>query len=156
MLSNCGLGEDSWESLELQGDQTNPKGDQPWIFTGRTDTEAEASILWPPYVKSWHIGKDPEPGKDWGQEKKGVTEDEMVRWHHWLNGHELSKLQEMVKGREVWHAAVHGVTESRTWLSDWTTNIYNTRVPPVTSQDLSPLTNLRKYHYKNEDNAVLK
>ena len=57
----------------------NPKGYQPWIFTGRTDAEAEAPVLWPPDVKSWLIGKDPDAGKDWGQEEKGVTEDEMVR-----------------------------------------------------------------------------
>ena len=66
----------------------NPKGNQSWIFIGRTDAEAEAPILWPPHVKSWLIGKDPDAGKDWGQEEKGTTEDEMARWHHWLNGHE--------------------------------------------------------------------
>ena len=66
----------------------NLKGSQPWIFIGRTDAEAEAPILWPPNAKSRLIGKDPEAGKDWGQEK-GVPEDEMVGWHHWLNGHEL-------------------------------------------------------------------
>ena len=69
----------------------NPKGNQPWIFNGRTDAEAEASILWPPDVKSRLIGKDPEAGKDWGQEEKGVTEDEMVGWHHRLNGHEFEQ-----------------------------------------------------------------
>ena len=65
----------------------NPKGDPPWIFIGRAD--AEAAILWPPDAKSWLIGKDPDAGKDWGQEEKGVTENEMVRQHHWLNGHEF-------------------------------------------------------------------
>ena len=65
----------------------NAKGNQPWIFIGRTD--AEALIFWPPDVKSWLIGKDPDAGKDWKQEKKGVTEDKMVGWHHWLNGHEF-------------------------------------------------------------------
>ena len=67
----------------------NPKGNQPWIFIGRT--EAEAPILWPPDVKCLLIGKDPDAGKDWGQEEKGVTEDEMVGWHHWLKGHELER-----------------------------------------------------------------
>ena len=67
----------------------NPKENQCWIFTGRTD--AEAPILWPPDVKSWFIEKDPAAGKDLGQEEKGVTEDEMVGWHHWLNGHEFEK-----------------------------------------------------------------
>ena len=68
----------------------NPKGNQPWIFTGRTDAEAEAPILWPPDAKSWLIEKDPDAGKNRGQEK-GTTEDEMVGWHHRLNGHEFEK-----------------------------------------------------------------
>ena len=65
----------------------HPKGDQSWVFIGRTDIEAETPILWPPNVKSWLIWKDPDAGKDWGQEEKGMTADEMVRWHHRLNGH---------------------------------------------------------------------
>ena len=65
----------------------HPKGDQFWVFTGRTDVEAETPILWPPHEESWLIGKDPDAGKDWGQEEKGATEDEMVGWHHWLDGH---------------------------------------------------------------------
>ena len=65
----------------------HPKGDQSWVFIGRTDVETETPILWPPDVKSWLIWKDPYAGKDWRQEEKGATEDEMVRWHHWLNGH---------------------------------------------------------------------
>ena len=69
----------------------HPKGNQSWIFTGRTDTEAESPILWPPKVKSWLIWKDPDAGKDWRQEEKGTTEDEMVGWHHWLNGHEFEQ-----------------------------------------------------------------
>ena len=67
----------------------NPKGNQSWMFIRRTDAEAEAPILWPPDLKSWLIGKDPDAGKDWGQEEKGMTEDEMIGWHHWLNGHEF-------------------------------------------------------------------
>ena len=67
----------------------HPKGDQSWVITGRTDVEAETPILWPPHAKSWLIGKDPDAGKDWGQEEKGMTEDEMVGWHHRLNGHEF-------------------------------------------------------------------
>ena len=63
------------------------KGDQSWVFIGRTDIEAETPILWPPDVKDWVIWKDPDAGKDWRQEEKGMTEDEMVGWHHWLNGH---------------------------------------------------------------------
>ena len=87
MLLNRGVGEDSWESLGLQGDQVHPKGNQSWIFIGRTDAEAEAPILWPPDVKNWLTGKGPDAGKDWGQEKRR-TEDKMVGWHHRLNGHE--------------------------------------------------------------------
>ena len=67
----------------------HPKGDQSWVFTGRTDGEAETPILWPPDTKSWLIWKDPDAGKDWGQEENGMTEDEMVGWHHRLNGHEF-------------------------------------------------------------------
>ena len=65
----------------------HPKGDQSWVFIGRTDVEAETSILWPPDAKSWLIWKDPDAGRDWGQEEKGMTEDEMVEWHYWLYGH---------------------------------------------------------------------
>ena len=67
----------------------HPKGNQSWIFTGRTDVESETLILWPPDVKNWLIWKDPDAGKDWRQEGNGTTEDEMVGWHHWLNGHEF-------------------------------------------------------------------
>ena len=69
----------------------NPKGNQHWIFIGRTDAEAEAPVLGPPDAKSWLIGKDPEAGKDWGQQEKGTTEDEMVGWHHQLNGHKFEQ-----------------------------------------------------------------
>ena len=67
----------------------HPKGDQSWVFIGRTDVEAETPILWPPAVKSWFIWKDPDAGKDWGQEEKGITEDDMVRRQHRLNGHQF-------------------------------------------------------------------
>ena len=67
----------------------HPKGDQSGVFIGRTDAEAETPILWPPLAKSWLIGKDPDVGRDWGQEEKGMTEDEMAVWHHWLNGHKF-------------------------------------------------------------------
>ena len=69
----------------------NPKGNEPWIFIRRTDAEAEAPILWPPDAKSQLIRKDSDAGKDWGQEEKGMTEDEMVGWHHWLNGCEFEQ-----------------------------------------------------------------
>ena len=67
------------------------KGDQSWVFIGRTDVEAETPILWPPNMKSWLIWKDPDAWKDWGQKEKGITEDEMVGWHHRLNGHEFEQ-----------------------------------------------------------------
>ena len=72
-------------------------------------------------AKSRLTGKDPDAGKDWGQEEKGMTEDEMAGWHHWLNGHEFEQLQELVTDREAWRAAVHGVAKSQTRLSYWTT-----------------------------------
>ena len=74
---------------EIQPVHCNRKGDQSWVFIGRTDIDAQTPILWPPDVKSWLIWKDPDAGKDWRQEDKGTTEDEMVGWHHWLNGHEF-------------------------------------------------------------------
>ena len=92
MLLNCGVGEDSWESLGLQGDQpVHPKANQSWVFIGRTDAEAEAPILRPPDTKNWLIGKDPDAGKDWRQREKGITENEMVGWHHQLDGHEFEQ-----------------------------------------------------------------
>ena len=103
----------------------HPKGDQSWVFIGRTDVEAESLILWPPDVKSWLIWKDPEAGKDWGLEEKETTEDEMVGWHHWLDGVSLSELRELVMDREAWCAAIHGVAKSRTWLSNWTEHIWS-------------------------------
>ena len=67
----------------------HPTEDKSWVFIGRTDAEAETPILWPPHVKSWLTGKDPDAGRDWGQEEKGTTEDEVAGWHHWLDGHEF-------------------------------------------------------------------
>ena len=88
MLLNCGVGEDSWKSLGLQGDPTSPfwRRSALWDFFGRNDAKAETLVLWPPDAKSWLIGKDPDAGRDWGQEEKGTTEDEMAGWHHWLDG----------------------------------------------------------------------
>ena len=77
----------------------NPKGNQPWMFIGRTNAEAEAPVHWPPDVKSWLVGKDPSAGKDWRQEEKGVTEDQMVGWHHQLNGYEFEQTLGDSKGQ---------------------------------------------------------
>ena len=97
-----GAGEDYWESFGLSKEiqPVRPKENQSWVFIGETDAEAEAPILWPPDVKSWLTGKDPDAGKDWGQEKKGTTEYEMVGWHHQLNGHEFEQTLGHGKGKE--------------------------------------------------------
>ena len=88
MLLNCGVGEDSWESLALKEIQpVNLKGNQSWIFIGRTAADAETPILWPPDAKNWLNGKNADAGKDWRREK-GMTEDEMAGWHHWLDARE--------------------------------------------------------------------
>ena len=92
MVLNCGIGEDSLKSLDCKEIKSvNPKGNQSWIFIGRIDVEAETPILWPADTKNWLIWKYPDPGKDWRLEEKGTTEDEMVGWHRWLNGHEFEQ-----------------------------------------------------------------
>ena len=99
----------------------NPKGNQSWIFIGRTDAEAEAPILWPLDVKSRLIGKDPDAGKDWNQEEKGTTEDEVVGWLHWLNRHEFAQTSGDSEGQRS--LACCSITKNWTWLSDWITTI---------------------------------
>ena len=98
----------------------HPKGNQSWIVVGRTDAEAEAPIIWTPDVKNWLIGKDHDASKDWRQEDKGMTEDEMVGWHHWLDGHGFEQAQGVGDGREAWRVAVHGIAKSWPQLSYWT------------------------------------
>ena len=103
----------------LDGKEIQPvhmKGNQSWIFIGRTDAEAETPIIWPPDVKNWLTGKDPDAGKDWRQEEKGTTDDEMIGWHPYLMDVSLNEHLELVMDREAWHAEVQrvrhdGVTE---------------------------------------------
>ena len=97
----------------------NTKGNQSWIFTGRTDAKAEAPILWPHDVKNWLIWKDPDAGKDWGQEEKGTTEDEMVGWHHWLNGHQFGQTPAVGDGQgSVVHCGSWGHRVGHDWATE--------------------------------------
>ena len=99
----------------------NPKGNQPWKFIGRTDAEAKVPILWPPDAKSWLIGKDPDAGKDWGQGEKGMTEDEMIGWHHRLDEHELqptlgdSEVQGSLACCSPWVCKESDITQRLNW-----------------------------------------
>ena len=127
MLLNWGAGEDCWESLGLQGDPTSPFWRRsPWDFFGRNDAKAETPVLWPPHAKSWLIGKDSNAGRNWGQEEKGMTEDEMVGWYHWLDGHEFEWTPGNGDGQgglaccDAWGHKESDVTE---WLI-WTELIY--------------------------------
>ena len=100
----------------------NPKGNQSWVFIGMTDAEAEMPILWPPDVKNWLTGKDPHAGKDWRWEKKGTTEDEMVGWHHWLDGHEFEQTLGVGNGQgcltccSLWGCKELDTTEWLNWI----------------------------------------
>ena len=115
MPLNCGIGEDSWESLDCKEIKpVNPKGDQSWIFIRRTDAEAEAPILWPPDLKSWLTRKKPYAGQVWTQDEKGMTEDEMVEWHHWLKENEFEQALEDGKQGSLACYSPWGLKESDT------------------------------------------
>ena len=113
--------------------KVNPKGNQSWIFTGRTDAEAETTILWPPDAKSWLLRKDPDAGKEWRQEEKGITEDEMVGWHHQLYRHEFEQASGVGDGQgslaccSPWGHRELDTTEQLNWTElraagGWSTN----------------------------------
>ena len=121
MLLNCGVGENSWGSLGWQGDRISQSyRKSTWLLIGRSDSEAEVPIFWPPYAKSWPTGKDPDAGKDWGQEEKGVTKDEMVGWHHQLNGHEFEQTPRDSEGQGSLvncHPWGHKESDTNEWLN---------------------------------------
>ena len=98
----------------------HPKGNQCWIFIGRTDAEAQIPTLWPPDAKNQLTGKDPDAGKDWRREEKGTTEDEMVEWYHWLNGHKFEQALGVGDGQGSLACCSPCVSKSWTWLSDGT------------------------------------
>ena len=122
MLLNC-VGVDSWE---FPGLPVNPKGNQSWIFIGRTDAKAETPILWLPDVKNWLTGKEPDAGKDWRQEEKGTTEDEMVGWCHQLNVHEFEQAPRVGDGQgrlvccSLWGHKDSDMTEWLFIVLNWT------------------------------------
>ena len=126
VLSNYGVKEVSWVPWTARrSKQSILKEINPEIFVERTDAKAKTPILWPPDAKNWLIGEDPDAGKDWRQEEKGKTEDEMVGWHHWLNGHDFKHTLGDSEGPEsLVCVAVHGVTKSWTQLRDLTTKTY--------------------------------
>ena len=143
MLLNWGVGEDSQESFGVQEGPISPCWrNQSWIYFRRTDGEAETLIPWPPDVKNWLILKDPDAGKDGEQEKKGMTEDEMVGWHHRLDGHEVEQALVVSDGQgsQAYCNLAHGVAKSQTWLSDWSDwSTYRVLVDFNGTLDLPPM-----------------
>ena len=132
----------------------NPKGNQSWIFIGKTDAEAEAPILWPPDVKNWLFGKDPDAGQDWRQEEKGTTEDEMVGWHHWLNGHEVEQAPGVGQGEGslgCCHPSSGKESDTTEWLNRMDSANWNV-IPH--HLHLSPLPFLERNLFRFVNSAV--
>ena len=130
MLLNCGAGEDSWESLDCKEIQpVHSKGDQPWVFFGRNDVKAETPVLWPPHAKSWLIGKYSDAGRNWGQEEKGMTEDEMAGWYYQLDGRESEWTPGVGDGQgglvccDSWGCKESDMTEWLNWKLNWMTYV---------------------------------
>ena len=130
MLLNCGAGEDSWESLDCKEIQpVHSKGDQPWVFFGRNDVKAETPVLWPPHAKSWLIGKYSDAGRTWGQEEKGMTEDEMAGWYYQLDGRESEWTPGVGDGQgglaccDSWGCKESDTTEWLSWKLNWMTYV---------------------------------
>ena len=155
MLLNCGVGGDSWESLDCKEIQpVHPKGDQSWVFIGRTDAEAETPILWPPYVKNWLIGNAPDAGKDWRWEK-GKTEDETVGWQPsttrwtWV----------WASSGSWWWTAKPGVLrslglQSQTWQSYWIELNWAMLLQIITNLVAKNYTNLLSYSYGGQRSGL--
>ena len=153
MLLNCGVGENSWESLGLEIKPVNPKGNQSWIFIWRIDAEAESPVLWPPDRKNGLIGKDPDPGKDWRQEQKGMTVDEMVGWYHRLDGHKFEQAPGVGDGQgslaccSPWGRRELGMTErlywtkvsTETWNFEWRSCVHSQCVVWFLKTKFSPI-----------------
>ena len=151
MLLNCGVGEDSWESLDcMEIKPVSPKGNQPWIFTGRTD--AKAPVLWPPDAQDCLIGKDPDAGKDWRLEEKGTTEDEMVGWHHWLDGYEFEQALGVGGGQgSLACCSLWGCRVRHDWVTElnWpmTTNYPLSRIHALNGHNEESVFCLEKYRW---------
>ena len=138
----------SLDCKEIQ--PVHPKGNQSWIFIGRTDTEAETPILWPPNAKTWLIWKDPDAGKNWGQEEKGTTDDKMVGWHHWLNGHGfgwtpgIGNVQGGLVGCGSWGRKESNMTERLNWTELNWTELKTNRLPVISPERLDLFQIVRK------------